>query len=89
MDERRKHDRFEETLEIKVTWPGKGNVIANTRDFSDGGTFVQAVFDPQPPADTEMLLQLTSQVLGREAPVIRARVVRTTGDGIAFEFIRD
>jgi hypothetical protein len=89
MGENRKHERYEENLEIKVTWPNKEINIGNTINFSDGGTFIRVNFTPQPPADTIMLLQLNSLVGGNEAPILRARVVRTTAEGIAFEFVQD
>jgi hypothetical protein len=88
-DERRRHERYRENLEIRVTWPGKGTIIGKTKDFSDGGTFVCVQFVAQPPAETEMLLQLNSLVNGREAPILQARVVRSDAEGIAFEFISD
>jgi PilZ domain len=75
-------------LDIKVTWPDKETRIGPTRDFSDGGTFIFVNFSPQPSTDMEMLLQLNSLAGGNEAPVLRARVVRTTEEGIAFEFIQ-
>ncbi len=89
MEEKRKYERYCETLEIRVTWQGNGTLVGNTRDFSDGGTFVLVNFDPRPPVDTEMILQLNSLVAGNEAPILNARVVRTEPDGIAFEFIKD
>jgi hypothetical protein len=88
LKEKRKYERYKEILEIKVTWPGKETHIGSTRDFSDGGTFILVNFDPKPPTDMEMLLQLNSLAGGIVAPVLRARVVRTTAEGIAFEFIQ-
>lgn len=87
MRENRKHERFEIPLEVKVTWPEKEERVAVTRDFSDGGAFLLVVFDAEPAKDTIMELQLTSQVNGKDAPVLRGRVVRTAADGTAFEFI--
>jgi hypothetical protein len=87
MRENRIHERFELPLEIRVTWPGKAEQVAVTKDFSDGGAFLMAVFDSEPEVDTVMDLQLTSQVMGQDAPVLRGRVVRTATDGIAFQFI--
>jgi hypothetical protein len=88
LEDKRRHERYNETLEVKVTWPDKETRIGTTRDFSDGGTFILVNFDPQPPIALDMLLQLNSKVGGIEAPVLRARVVRTTAEGIAFEFIQ-
>lgn len=87
MDDKRKHERYELPLEIRVTWPGRAEQVGITRDFSDGGAFLMVVFDSEPPPDTVMELQLTSQVMGSDAPVLRGRVIRTAADGIAFEFI--
>lgn len=85
--EKRRHERYTESLEIKVTWPGKGTLTGNTRDFSDGGTFIKINFNPEPPLNTEMMLQLNSMVGDSEAPILVARVVRVTDEGTAFEFI--
>jgi hypothetical protein len=50
---------------------------------------VHVDFDPRPPVDTEMHLQLNGTVLGKEPPVLKARVVRVTDEGVAFRFVRD
>lgn len=88
MPEKRKHERFEIPLEVRVTWPGKAEQVGKTKDFSDGGAFLLVVFDQEPQPDTVMELQLTSQVEGQAAPVLKGRVVRTASDGIAFEFVQ-
>ena len=87
MPDKRIHERFELPLEIRVTWPGRAEQVGVTKDFSDGGAFLMVAFETEPPHNTVMDLQLTSQVMGKEAPVLRGRVVRTAADGIAFEFI--
>lgn len=87
MSDKRIHERFELPLEIRVTWPGKAEQVGITKDFSDSGAFLMVVFDSEPEVNTIMELQLTSQVLGHDAPVLRGRVVRTSTDGIAFQFI--
>jgi hypothetical protein len=50
---------------------------------------VNVDFDPRPSVDTEMLLQLNGSVLGKEPPVLKARVVRVTDEGVAFRFVQD
>ena len=86
----RASERIEAPLDIKVTWPATQQVKrATTKDFSDGGAFVLVAFEPPPPVDTEMHLQLNGSVLGKEPPVLRARVVRVTDEGVAFQFVRD
>ncbi|HET6422012.1 MAG TPA: PilZ domain-containing protein [Geobacteraceae bacterium] len=87
MEEKRKHERYQENLEIRIIWQGNGTFVGKTRDFSDGGTFITVDYDPRLSPGTEVNLQLNSLVAGKEAPVLNARVVRTEPDGIAFEFI--
>lgn len=87
MHEKRKHERFEIPLEVKVTWPGKAEQVGKTKDFSDGGAFLLVAFEQEPQPNTVMELQLTSDVQGQAAPVLKGRVVRTAADGVAFEFI--
>ena len=66
MKEARASERIEGPLEINVTWPATQQVKrAVTKDFSDGGAFVYVVFEPQPPIDTEMNLQLNNLVMGK------------------------
>ncbi|MGD0585203.1 MAG: PilZ domain-containing protein [Oryzomonas sp.] len=90
MKDARVDERIEAPLDIKVTWPAMQQVKrATTKDFSDGGAFVNVDFDPRPSVDTEMLLQLNGSVLGKEPPVLKARVVRVTDEGVAFRFVQD
>ena len=90
MKDARASERIEASLDIKVTWPAMRQVKrATTRDFSDEGAFVHVVFDPLPPLDAEMHLQLNGSVLGKEPPVLKARVVRVADEGVAFRFVRD
>ncbi len=88
MAERRKHERVRERLEVRVTWPGESTELGRTRDFSDGGTFIEVSFGRLPPSGTEMTLQLNAPVMGREAPVLRVRVVWADAAGIAFQFVQ-
>ncbi|MDA8431073.1 MAG: PilZ domain-containing protein [Geobacteraceae bacterium] len=87
MHDNRRYERYEVPLEIRVTWPGQTAQVGITKDFSDGGAFLMVVFEQEPPPDTVMELQLISQVMGQNAPVLLGRVIRKAADGIAFEFI--
>jgi c-di-GMP-binding flagellar brake protein YcgR len=87
MHDNRKYERFEIPLEVKVTWPDHEEHVGITKDFSDGGALLAVVFDMLPETGTLMELQLTSQVNGQDAPVLRARVVRSDSNETAFEFI--
>ena len=72
-DERRRHERYEELLEVKVTWPGQGEREGMTRNFSDGGTFVEVSFAELPaPADGD------ATALYDEAQALLARTAELT-----------
>jgi len=86
--DKRRHVRHKETLEIKVSWPEREMQIGRTLNFSDGGTFIDVVFEQQPPVGTEMELQLNGTVRGGEAPVLKARVIWSNEKGIAFSFMK-
>lgn len=88
MVDKRKFERFELPLEVRVTWPGKAEQVGVTKDFSDGGAFMMITFEAEPPPDTIMELQLTAPVMGKPAPVLKGRVIRTVAEGIAIEFIQ-
>jgi len=90
MEDKRACERIEAPLDIKVAWPATQQVKrATTRDFSDSGAFVLVAFEPRPPVDAEMHLQLNGPVLGKEPPVLKAQVVRVTDEGMAFRFVRE
>ena len=87
MAEMRRFERFALDVEVRVTWPGKGMLIGTTRDFSDGGAFVQVDFGAVPVLGTQMQLQLNDRVAGEEAPLLQAEVVRVEPHGLAFAFL--
>jgi hypothetical protein len=86
MQERRRHERIFVALEVRVTWPNHGTVIGVTRDFSDSGAYIFVDFGTPPARNAEMLLQLNQQVNGKEAPVLKARVVRVEPGAMIFCF---
>lgn len=87
MSERREYERIEVPLEVRVEWPDHECMIGVTRDVSDGGAFILVTFNPPPPPGTEIILQLTQQVMGHEAPILQGRVIRADAEGIAFKFV--
>lgn len=85
--EKRRHERFPIAVEVKVEYPELGVFIANTRDMSDGGAFLQFGGNPRRPVvGTEVTLQLAQMPDGSEAPRVRGHVVRVADDGFAVEF---
>ncbi|WP_243372145.1 hypothetical protein [Geotalea sp. SG265] len=84
MSELQLHERIEVALKMKITWPGKGTVFGTTRYVSDDETLLVADFEEVPAPGTEMLLQLDCTVLGREAPVVKATVLRAERWEIVF-----
>lgn len=84
MPELQRFERIEVALKIRVTWPSKGTIIGTTRYVSDEETLLVADFAEVPAPGTEMLLQLDCTVLDREAPIVKATVLRAEGREITF-----
>ncbi|WP_122492269.1 PilZ domain-containing protein [Pseudomonas viridiflava] len=87
MSNQRQSPRTSLKCRIKISHPSFGELLAQTRDLSDGGVFVKHD-------------ELTSLVLGDvvtgqvqdlpiEAPVLQMEVMRVNGDGVGLRFIRE
>jgi hypothetical protein len=72
---------------IKICHPSFGELVAQTRDLSDGGVYVKhddlAALEPG--------TRVTGQVqdLPIEAPILEMEVMRVTPEGVGLRFIRD
>ncbi len=89
MTEQRRHERIPLTVEVELVDPAIGKFIANTRDISDGGVFVRLGPKPWPELGATVTVRV-NQMLGDEAPpLLRARVVRVSAEGVALAFVLD
>lgn len=87
MKERRRYERRPEILEIIVK-PSDGNVKNyTTLDVSKGGMFLLSLISEQVPLGTEVVITPAHPVAGVTPPPIKARVVRSSAQGIGIEFI--
>lgn len=87
--ERRQHIRIEIPMPVLVTHHALGTSELITVDICDNGVFLKAEADQCPPIGDEITLQLKSGTLaeGEEAPLVRARVVRVTENGMGVQFL--
>lgn len=89
MEDSRRHERFDVSVDIKVIQPDGTVTLGVTRNFSDGGALVQVDLAPAPEVGTSMKLQIHDPDSQFQRPVLNARVVRVSSEGIAFELILD
>ncbi len=90
MRENRKYERHDMMLDVEVVWPGHGAITGTTDNVSDGGVLVTARFAPeQPPVGTVLNARVLAAGDGVEPPLLSARVIRSTGQILALEFIRE
>ena len=90
MRENRRDERYPITVEVEVMIPGfwkKRKRILRTRDMSNSGVFPECDGQPCPPVGTDLEVRISGPVGGEESPVVRARVVHVTQDGMAVVFM--
>jgi len=88
-EEKRRHIRIEVPMPVEVTHPSLGTVELITADICDSGVFLKADPEQCPAVGDEVTLKVKSGVLGggEEPPLVPARVVRVTKDGMGVEFL--
>lgn len=91
MRDKRQHERYPIEVEVEVVIP---KLLRNqrrrmrTRDMSHGGLFIASDGKPLPPPGAELRLRVIGDGGdGEPMPVVRARVVRLSDEGMAVEFL--
>jgi hypothetical protein len=87
--ENRRHERVPIAVEVEMVDPAIGKLIVNTKDISDGGLFLRLAHKPWPQVGSVVTVRVNEQLGGEDPPLLRARVVRETHDGVGVEFIFD
>ncbi len=87
MKDQRRHARTPFHSEVRVTHPTMGSVVVMMRDFSDGGLFLLTKDLPVPPVGT--IVEVQALCFGDQAPVLKAKIVRSNADGIGLMFCDD
>lgn len=85
-EDKRQHSRLPVELTVEVSCPGRDAMVLRTRDISDSGVFLQKGEAELPAVGTELRLKVTVSLSGDDPPVVKARVVRATDDGIGISF---
>ena len=87
MKNKRRYERHPESLQMFVE-PDSGEARTyTTRDVSDGGLFLFALTTEQLPVGTTIIVSPARHVPGITPPAIKARVVRSSAQGMGIEFI--
>lgn len=90
MKEHRRFERYPIEVEVEVVIPKvllDQKRVMRTRDMSNGGLFIATDGGPLPPMGAELRVRVIQQGQGGEPmPVVRARVVRVSAEGMAVAF---
>lgn len=89
MKEHRRFERYPIEVEVEVVIPKMlldQKRIMRTRDMSNGGLFIATDGSPLPPMGAELRVRVIQQGQGEAMPVVRARVVRVSAEGMAVAF---
>ena len=84
MSNRRQHARTPFQSAVKLIHPSLGCVTVTTRDVSDGGLFLLTKDMPMPPVGS--IVQIQALAFGESAPILKAKIVRATPDGVGLMF---
>ena len=91
MRDKRQHERYPIEVEVEVVIPKlfrDQHRRMQTRDMSHGGLFIANDGKTLPPLGAELRLRVIREGGdGEPMPVVRARVVRLTAEGMAVEFL--
>ena len=86
-EEKRHHVRLSVPMPVEVTHAQLGTIKLVTADLSDGGVFLTAEPHQCPPIGDEITLRVVGTLGGEAPPLVPARVVRITADGMGVEFL--
>lgn len=81
----RQHERIKMRARLKMVHPAVGDLLVYTSDLSDGGLFIEYAGNPLPEVGELVRIQL--QDVPVEAPVLTAKIVRKTEDGVGVMFV--
>lgn len=85
MSENRRHPRVPMKAQVKISHESFGELVASTKDISDGGIFLLMDAPTKPPLGAVITGQV--QGLAGEAPILEMEVMRITDEGIGLRFI--
>ena len=86
-NDKRSFARIPVPMDIEVRIDGAEMMVLETVDISNGGAFIKATAEQCPSVGTELFLKVKGSLGGEEPPTVRARVARTTSEGMGVEFL--
>jgi len=85
--EKRQHFRLAVPMTVEIAHRQLGSLQLETADLSDGGLFLKATPEQCPPLNDEITLQVVGTLDGKAPPLLSARVVRITDEGMGVQFL--
>jgi len=74
-------------MKVSLVMSEAGELLAVTRDISEGGIFVLLDVDNVPGVDEEVSVQIQGLPDGMDAPWVKMRVVRIESEGIGLMIV--
>lgn len=87
MKEKRRFERYPDSLEMDIKAPTGEIRTYTTVDISDGGIFVLVRSSEQLAIGTEVTIIPTLHTPEEQIPTMRGRVARRSGQGMGIEFL--
>ena len=86
MSDKRKHERYLFTTDVKISHPDIGEKIVKTKDISDSGIFI--LVEPTTMPALGEIVQGQVQGGAGDMPIVKMKIVRTDDDGLGLQFIQ-
>lgn len=88
-NETRGYPRISTRLKVALMMSSEGQILAATRDISDGGLFVLLDSKKMPEIGENVNVQVQGLPDGMEAPWLEMQVVRVENDGVGLMIIKE
>jgi len=84
--DKRKHERTDLSVEVRLFHDSFGEIDAKTRDLSDGGVYVWTQNIPLPPIGSVMRVQVQGV---DDAPIVTMKIMRKESEGAGLMYWLD
>lgn len=85
MKDKRQHERYPLSVDVKISHADIGEKIVKTKNISDSGLFI--LVEPTTMPSVGEVVQGQVQGGHDDMPVVKMKIVRTEDDGLGLQFI--
>ena len=85
MENKRQHERYPLSVDVRITHPDIGDKMVKTRNISDSGLFI--IVEPTEMPAVGEVVQGQVQSEHDDMPVVSMKIVRMEDDGLGLQFL--